>query len=347
MNILQAKNTIKRGYRINRPVLLLSSPGIGKSSAIFQCCTELGKEFDTPFGMIEVRGASSSPSELAAIKYVAKGEVQEAEQAWVPTEEKVKAGECSERGIIFCDEISDSMKAVQSTLQRLFLDRKLGGLTLAKGWYVAAAGNRAKDKAASGNLSRAFINRCITVTVLPDPDVLFDWGLVNEMDHRTLAFLRFRPDCINDGLEVRRTENQAFCSPRSLEIASDILKGDMVEPAPEAEMMEMMTGTLGDGVGSEFTGFVRIMDELPDLDKILADPENYPIPTATDVSYATIGALTNRAKPKNVQKIMKYFVRMGTELSVVAIKDLAKMEKSVFTTKEFISWSADNIKFAV
>lgn len=345
MNIVQAKTVIRAGYKTGRPVCLLSSPGIGKSFATLQCVEELAEEYDEPFGMIEIRGASSSPAELAAIKYVDAGQVLEAEQAWFPTKEKVKAGECKPRGIIFCDEFGAGMPAVQSTLQRLFLDRKLGGLTLAPGWFVCAASNRAKDKAASGNISRAFINRCISVTVNPDPDVFFDWGLENGIDHRILAFVRFQPDCVNDGLEIHRSENQAFCSPRSLHIASDLLKQEKM--FGEALMQETLQGTLGDGVGSTFAGFMRIMNDLPDLDEILKDPSRYPIPEKMDVAWATIGALTNRAKPATVGAIMKYFVRLSTELSVVAIKDLAKKEKSVFTTKEFRVWSADNIKFAI
>ncbi len=345
MNIKQAKNALKLGYEIKRPVLFLSSPGIGKSQAVMQCCTELGSTYDCDFGMIEIRAASSSPAELATVKYIDAGTVLDAEQGWVPTDEKVEAGLCPGRGIIFCDELPDGMMTVQSTLQRLFLDRKLGGLTLAKDWYVAAAGNRAKDKAASGRLSRALINRCMTVTVNPDPDVLYDWGVDNGLDYRVLAYLRFKPDCINDGLEVTKKENMAFCSPRSLEIASDVMKSTM--KLDRAIEMELITGILGDGRGSEFNGFIDIMDDLPNIDDLLRDPENYPVPEKINVAWATIGAVINRVTRNNVSDVMKFFIRMGTELSVIAVQDLAKREKAVFKTKEFKSWSSDTIRFAV
>ncbi len=306
----------------------------------------MGKEYGSPFGIIEVRGASSSPAELAQIKYVSDGVVLEAEQDWVPTNEKIARNLCPERGIIFCDELPASLPAVQSTLQRLFLDRKLGNLTLAEGWYVVAAGNRAKDKSASGNLSRAFQNRCMMITVVPDPDVFFDWGLEYGIDHRVLSFVRWRPECVNDGLEVHKGENQAFCSPRSLHIASDVLAES--GGYPETLISELMTGTLGDGRGSEFNGFLRVMNDLPDLDQILKNPEEYPVPTKVDVAWATIGALSNRVEDKkNLVPVMKYFVRLPTELSVVAVKDLAKREKAVYHTEQFIKWADNNINFAV
>ena len=345
MNILQYKQALKHGYEIKRPVCALSTPGLGKSSAALQHCQELSKELDSPVGLIEIRGASSNPAELATVKYVSGDMVKDADQDWVPTNQKVKDGLVPKHGYIFCDELTASPGMVQSTLQRLFLDRKLGNLDIADGWMVTAAGNRAKDKSASKDLSRAFANRCIMVTVDPDPDVFFDWGLKNSIDHRVLAFVRFRPSCVNDGLEIKRLENIAFCSPRSLHMASDSLKAKT--KLPEALQHEVMTGILGDGVGNEFNGFLRIMNDLPDLDKILKDPKNYPVPTKIDVAWATIGALSNRVNKKNMQAIMQYFVRLSTELSVVAIKDLAKIERDIFTTPEFVKWSSSNIKFAV
>jgi len=346
VNINQYRELLKMSYEVKRPVYVSSAPGCGKSAAVHQAAEELAKDHDCKFGLIELRGSSASPAELADIKYVNNSEVLDAPQGWFVTNEKIVKGLAPKRGIIFLDELPDSMKSVQSVLQRLFLDRKLGSLTLADDWMVAAAGNRTKDKAATtGNISRALLNRCISVTLDPDPDILFDYGLKSGWDHRALAFLRFRPSCINDCLEVHRRDNQSFCSPRSLHIASDVLKAKI--KLPEALMHETIVGILGDGVGNEFNGFLRIMNDLPDLDKILKDPKNYPVPTKIDVAWATIGALSNRVNKKNMQAIMQYFVRLSTELSVVAIKDLAKIERDIFTTPEFVKWSSSNIKFAV
>lgn len=345
MNIAQVKELIIATYPMNLPVCLLSQPGSGKSSIIQQAVSFLADIYKTPFGMIEIRGASSSPSELAAIKYVHAGSVLEAEQAWVPTAERVAAGECPERGIIFCDELPSSLPSVISTLQRLFLDRKLGGLTLAPGWYVVAAGNRASDKSASNNLSLAFVNRCLLVTVDNDPDVTFNWGIDNDIDHRVLAYLRFRPTCLQDFDPSRRSANPAFCSPRSLENLSKLIKPNLLSGVV---LSEAITGLVGDAVGSEFNGFLQISSELPDIDDILKNPADSPIPKAVNVLYATIGALNSRAKDdKSVGQIMKYFTRLGTEMAVVAIKDLGKINTKAYTTPEFISWASDNVRFAV
>lgn len=342
MNINDYKTILKHSYEIKRPVYCHSAPGCGKSSAVQQVAEELSIDYDVPFGVIEVRGASSSPAELADIKYVSKDTVCEASQKWLPTNDKANWGDCPARGVIFCDELTDSMKSVQSTLQRLFLDRKLGSLTLADGWMVTSAGNRVKDKAAtSGQVSRALLNRCISVSVEPDVEEFYTHGLNIGIDYRILAFVRFRPNAIMDCLTTHKGDNQAFCSPRSLHITSDSLKAK--HSLPEALRMEAITGILGDGVGSEVNGFLRVMDDLPDLADLLNNPKTYGISHKIDVLWATIGALVARVNKQNLTAIMQYFIRLPPEMATVAIMDLTKVHKGAYNTPEFAEFAVNNV----
>lgn len=345
MNINDAKKLIKLGYKTKRGVILLSGPGLGKSSAIMQCTDELAKEYDEPFGMIEMRGSSLNPSESGDISYISRGKVAQAPQSWVPSNESVKKGDHPARGLIFLDEIADSMMAIQSILQRLFLDRKLGSVTLADGWQCVAASNRAADKAASGRLSTALINRCAVVTVEPDVDAYYDWGLENGIDYRILSYVRWMPASLSDFDPSRRSDNPAFCSPRSLEIASDSLKE--MDGFDEALKLEILSGIIGDGRGSELHGFIRIIEDLPNLDDLIKNPEKYPVSEKVDVNWATIGALIEKANKKNLTNILKYFVRFDTELSVVAVKDIAKRHEAVFETEVFSTWASDKVQFVV
>ncbi len=332
------------GYKVRRPLLITSSPGIGKSDIVKEFVGDLGKSYDKPAGLIEVLGASINPGEMADVNYVVDGVIRSAPQGWMPTEERVRSGECAERGVIFLDELGDAMMSVQSGLQRLLLTGKLGSAEIAKGWYVVAATNRVKDKAAAGRISTALVNRCIVVQLEASADAFYDWGINNGIYPAVLAFVRFRPDAVSSFDPSIRSDNPAFTSPRSLEITSDML--NEVKDVTSSLVQEMVIGTLGDGVGSEFNGFIRIMDSLPDLNKILQDPENYPIPAKVDVSYATIGALTARVDSTNYREIMKYFVRFGIELASVAIMDLAKAHKAVYKSREFVEWSVEHLKYA-
>ena len=55
MNIEKALETIKLSYKIKRPLLMLSSPGIGKSSSVYQAASQMSEEYGETFSVIEVR----------------------------------------------------------------------------------------------------------------------------------------------------------------------------------------------------------------------------------------------------------------------------------------------------
>lgn len=335
MNIDKLIETIIMSYEIKRPVLALSSPGVGKSSAVYQAAALLSEKYKTTFSVIEIRGATLSPVETEDIKYVDEGVVKNATQDWFPTEEKVARGECPERGIIFADELADGTLTAQSALQRLLLDRRLGSLTLAEGWHVVGASNRASDKAAAGRISTASINRVIIARVEPDTDTFIKWGIQNGLNFTVIAFCRWRKGSVWNFDPAAKNENPAFCSPRSMHILSDILNA---VPAPD---YEWITGTIGDGVGSEFFGFLRIKDELPDLDKIERDPDSVEVPKSVDVAIATMYALTSRLNDKNSLNILKYLKRNKIELATMAFKDLCGMHPKLLISPVIKEWMCD------
>ena len=335
MNIKNLKKILKTSYKIKRPVLALSSPGIGKSSVVYQVAAELGREYREEFGVIEIRAATSNPAELADIKYIVNGEVTNAIQGWLPTQEKVDAGLVPKRGFIFCDEMADGGMATQSALQQLLLDRRLGSARLAKGWATTGASNRTSDKAAAGRLSTALINRCIVVTIDPDTDVFLEWGADNDLHYAIHAFCKWRPVPWTFDPNSK-ADNPAFCSPRSFHILSDVLHED---PEPD---YELIVGTIGDATGSEFAGFLKMMNELPDLNAIIKDPERSPVPRQTDVAIATMFALMHRANKDNIVNIATYLTRNQVELAVMAIKDLGKKDRSIATIKAVRDWMTDS-----
>jgi len=330
MNIQGLINLIKVSYKVNRPVLALSSPGAGKSSAIYQGAQQLSGIYETPFSVMELRAATANPSELADIKWILNGEVVDAPQKWFPTNASVVAGS---RGIIFLDEILDGTLMTQSCLQRLLLDRKLGSLTLADGWWCVAASNRQSDKAAAGRASSALVNRGTTVGITVDNDEWGSWAIDNNINHACIGFSKWRPNCWAYDPKNQK-ENPAFCSPRSMHILSDLMS-----EAPNPPY-EWITGTLGDGVGSEFAGFLRVMGKLPDLNAIERGLA-VEVPRSMDVAIATLYALMARITPNNANNILSYFSRNETELAVTGIRDLTRMRPEAAASPAFRVWASD------
>lgn len=338
MNVEQLINTVLIGYKSRRPVLALSSPGIGKSSAVYQAASRLSEEYGESFGVICIRAATSNPAELADIKYVVDGVVRDAVQDWVPTQAKVEVGLVPKRGLIFLDEMADNTAMVQSALQALLLDRRLGSAVLADGWGTVGASNRQTDKAAAGRLSTAVINRCLAVTVEPDTDVFLSFAMKNNLHFAVQAYCRWKPNCWNFDPQAKRA-NPAFCSPRSMHILSDFLYVD------ERPMDEVVTGIIGDETGTEVCGFLEILSELPDLNAIINDPVKHPIPKRLDVAIAAIYALIDRARRNNslLPAVLSYVSRLdqSVELATAAIKDLLRVDTKVAIHPAVQRWISD------
>jgi hypothetical protein len=336
MNIKDLIDVIVMSYECKRPVLALGQPGCGKSASFYKAAQLLSSKYETTLEVIEVRGASVNPAETANIKAVIDGKVVELQQSWVPTKERVEAGECAALGLVVVEEMGDALPAVQSAMQELLLDRKLGSARLAEGWHVVAASNRAADKAAAGRLSTAVVNRCITITVEPDPDVFCEWAIDHEVHPSIIAYVRWRGAACFDFDPTRKAANPAFCSPRSLHIMSDVLK------VREEPHFETVVGCLGDGVGSEVVGFLSIISDLPDINKLLKQADTYPVPKKPDVAIATMYALIARISTDTIDPILRYITRNQIEYATVAIKDMLRMKKDLVTTHPvFHKWAAD------
>lgn len=331
MNIEKLIDTVKLSYKIKHPVLALSSPGTGKSSSVYQAASQLAEQHGETFGVIEVRAATSNAGELGDIKYVVNGEIREAAQGWIPTNEKVANGECLSRGLVFCDEISDSTATVQSALQQLLLDRRLGSARLADGWGTVAASNRQSDKAAAGRLSTALINRCMTVTVEPDTDSFVKWGYKYGIHPDVIAFCRWKRSPWNFD-PTNKNANPAFCSPRSMHTLSDIL-----HEVPDPDF-ELITGTVGDGVGSEMSGFLKLKAELPNLDDIIRDPHGAKVPTRMDIAVAVLYALIGRITDKTVGNILTFLARNPIEIAMAAFMDVCTQKPELVHNKVVQEW---------
>lgn len=339
MNIEKLIDVIKMSYRIKRPVLALSSPGIGKSSSVYQAASQMSAEYGDTFNVIEVRASTSNAGELADIKYVDNKEVMEAAQGWVPTNSKVKQGLCSSHGIVFLDEIADSTASIQSALQQLLLDRRLGSARLADGWGTVAASNRQSDKAAAGRLSTALINRCMLVTIDPDTDSFVKWGLQYGIHQDVIAFCRWKRSPWNFD-PTSKGQNPAFCSPRSMHILSDIL-----HEVPDPDF-ELITGVIGDGVGSEMAGFLKLKAELPNLDEIIRDPHGVKVPARMDIAVAVLYALIGRITDKNVGNILTFLARNPIEIAIAAFMDVCTQKPELVHNKVVQEWMCDknNVK---
>ena len=345
MNIVTAKQALRAAYRANLPMFLSGPPGVGKSSVVNQLTGELSEEYGEPFGCILLKTTMVDSAEMGDLKWVmtvdGKPVVVNAPQAWVPTDELIKAGKFPSRGVLFVDELLDGPMMIQSALQGLVLDRILGSVRLAEGWLPIAASNRRSDNAAAGRLSTALARRFIHVTIESDVDITVAYARKNKWLEIIPAFLRFRPGLVNTFNEARKNSTEyAFANEGSWEHLSKLLLAN--PELPPVLKLELMSGIVGKAVASEFYAFERVYNDLPDMKTLRENPATYPISTEPSVLYATLGALSHGITAREFDRIWPFIKRLQSEFITMFVKDAYKItDGSISKTKAWDEYVRD------
>lgn len=319
-----------------QPAMLHGSPGVGKSDVIRQLAKARGLE------LIDLRLSQLDPVDMRGVPSVdAKKKITSWNvPSFLPTEGK---------GILFLDEINSAAQATQAAAYQLVLDRKLGDYTLPEGWSVIAAGNRTTDRAIVNQMSTALKNRFTHLNYEVNNDDWCEWALRSNISVEVLGFIRFRPMLLNefeqrnDSKEERermqRLKNaQAFATPRSWEFLSRVVAQ---QPSKDLEY-ELYSGIVGEGCAAEFMGYLKYYRDLPNLDALLMAPDKTEVPDAPATLYALATGLATKATPDNLERVVKYALRMPAEFQVLLMKDAIVRDSALTNTKAFNTWAIKN-----
>ena len=330
--------TTALGYLIdaNQPVMLHGSPGVGKSDVVRQVAKQRGIE------LIDLRLSQLDPVDLRGVPSV---DTKKHITSWntpsfLPTDGK---------GILFLDEINSAAQATQAAAYQLVLDRKLGDYVMPPGWAIIAAGNRYTDRAIVNQMSTALKNRFTHLNYEVNNDDWCDWALRNNITVEVLGFIRFRPMLLNEFEQrneskeekerVQRLKDaQAFATPRSWEFLSKVVQQ---KPSSDVEY-ELYTGIVGEGAAAEFMGYLKYYRDLPNLDALLMNPGAAKVPEEPATLYALATGLATKATQDNMERVVKYALRLPAEFQVLLMKDAIARDNDLTQTKSFNAWAIAN-----
>jgi hypothetical protein len=253
-----------------------------------------------------------------------------------------------ENGIILFDEINVVSQLMQATAYGIIQERRIGSWKMPDGWVAMASGNNVADRAAAQRMSSALANRFNVQVVKPDLTSWLEQYAIENVDHRGVAFLRFRPALFSvmpgesvgsngTGLTVGKDET-AFPSARSWTNAFQF-----IDEAPSMRR-KIFAGYVGPAAADEFEAFWRVYSNMVSFDQIINDPKGAPIPSAAqpDVQYAVAGMLGNLMTPKNSAPIFEYLKRLPTEYQIIVAQTACKREPSLKVAKGYTQWAIDN-----
>ena len=303
-----------------QPVFLWGGPGIGKSAIVRQVAGKLDVTLQ------DVRALLLDPVDLRGLPFLGN----DGRSKWALPEFLPQSGE----GILFLDELNAAPAMVQASCYQLVLDRKLGEYRLPDGWAIVAAGNRDSDRAVTTRMPTPLRNRFVHLELDIDAQEWSEWAIQSGIRAEVIAFLRFRPEL----LSVFDRDANAFPSPRSWEFVSRILDSASATGVEH----ELFAGAVGAGADTEFSAFLRMFRELPNIDAILLNPDQEPIPDNVAAQFAVAAALARCASDSNFDRVSTYLKRLPVEFNVMCVRDAALRRPEIRHTRSYTQWAIEN-----
>lgn len=348
LTIRQAKEVIRRCYHMQVEtgqrftIELESGPGIGKSEMVQQLAKEIGDEIGKPFACQDFFLNSKEAPDIGGFGLPADDEdgakiMLYTRAPWMP-----RAGD-PEHGILFLDEFKQSQHDVQKPSAELLLNGRVNESWLPITYMVLAASNREKDRSGVQKELMFVSNRRMLLKIRPDLDSWVDWAeRRGDIHWIAIAFAKHRPNLIFQD-EVPE-KSGPFCSPRSF-VKSQYL----IDELPQDLFVDAVSGYIGEGAAAEFCSFMRVVDELPSFDEIVAAPGTCKLPKSDrpDAQFATMQMIAHRVDDATATPAFNYLKRMPEEFQVAGLKATLKRQPQVLNNKDFAQWVKDNKKLIV
>ena len=241
--------------------------------------------------------------------------------------------------LLMLDELGKGSRPVMNMLLPVILEHRLGDVELPTGSIVFATTNLATDGVGDNIPSHAANRMTVLDVANPTADEWLAWAVNNDVAPEVMAFARDYPQVFEryDLIDEKETNpyifnpmqgnTRAFCSPRSLEKASNIVKqrdtlGD--------SMLAALAGTVGEAAARDLEANVMLADEMPRFAAIIADPEKCKLPGGVGAYFLMAFSLAARANAENLTAIMTYINRFESfEASTLFVTTVASNKAKV------------------
>jgi hypothetical protein len=238
------------------------------------------------------------------------------------------------KGMIVLEELAQSSQQLQTWAAGFVLERETPMFKVDDDVVMIATGNRAEDRAGAKPLLGHLNDRMYHFDVETSLDDWCSWAMQNGIDPLGIAFLRLRPELLNDYDPSRRSNpTQRSWSKLFKEVPNDL---------PTNLYMAAATGKVGEAASAEWVSARDMMHKMPSIDSIRLHPENAEIPSEPAVRFAISTALSMTATPDSFGRDMLYMSRTPKEFQMVYVTDALRLNPPLQQTKDFIDWAIKN-----
>ncbi|KNZ32678.1 MAG: ATPase family protein associated with various cellular activities (AAA) [Methylibium sp. NZG] len=238
-----------------RASMLWGTRGVGKSSVVRQVAAHFGVP------LVDLRLTTIEPVDIRGAIYA--DDVQ-GKTVWFPPEFLPPPEQPA--GILFLDELTAADQRLQISAYSLILDRRVGNYRLPDGWQVIAAGNATFHGAVSHDMGTALADRMFHFNVQTVIDAFLDHAVAMGFAPEVMAYLKVRPDKLDDTQAQVAADHLVGASPRGWEDISNVLKSGLSDNARRL----FVQGRIGAANAAEFFGVLRELQAAVDVVRLLA-----------------------------------------------------------------------------
>jgi hypothetical protein len=304
-----------------------SKPGVGKSEGAIQVGKALGFSDDR---ILVVHVNNHEVVDFTGLPYREDGATR-----FAPTEMFYQFREGTGGGLIVLEELPQSTTHHQTWAAGFVLERSTPTFKLDKNVRFIITGNRAEDKAGAKPLLTHLANRLYHIDIDSSVNDWTAWALDNGIPTEAVAFLRLRPEMLNDFDPERQVNPTQRAWTQLFKDVPNDLPPDLYHIAA--------AGKVGEGYAVEWISARDMMAKMPSVDAIRLNPSEHEIPTDPAIRYAVTTAMAQTGSPDSLDRDMLFMDRMPMEFKMVFMTDMMRRhgKEAIMQTRTFIKWSAD------
>jgi hypothetical protein len=322
---------------------LMGEPGIGKSSMLERIAGKLGMDY----AYIDVPNMDLGDIAMPVVDHATK-----TTKYYPNARFKLETGKPV---IIMLDEFSKGAEPVKNMLHPLFevVNPRLGDKAAPDGSIIFSTGNLSSDGVGDGMKAHTKARLTKLVVRKPNAKEWLNWAVPKGIDPTVCAFVDRYEHVLASYLDGGqhdnpyifnpRTVQDSFVCPRTLELASNIVRQRAMFSSDA--LIAALTGVVGEAAARDLQAFVSYADQLPTKESIIKDPKSATVPNQPGACAVVVYSLISAAQKDNFSQFMEYIKRFDAEWQATFAIQIAKnvsKQAIAFGNRDFSKWVADN-----
>lgn len=314
VSLFKAKPQIEATLAAGLVPMMVSSPGIGKSSLARKIADESNLVY------IDLRIAALDPVYLEGLMVPTEGKIRHVPMEIFPLED-TPIPEGYKGWLINFDELTSAPKAVQAACYKVLLDRQIGTCRLHPQVKMIAAGNKATDDAVVYPMSTALRSRVVTYNIISDAEAWLQLANAKGFHPTLVAWITVHNAMLNNFM-TSKSSVDTFACERTQEMLSKQLYALDKQGIPYANAAPLIAGTVGVAAFNSFFTFTEFAYEAVNIQQLRENP-HVAVPANISAQWITMSNLSLIKDIEDYDLVFDYIDKFSSEFKIVFARMLA------------------------